>query len=142
MIDTATGQAHYDTRAGQFNSTWFFDYPDQKQRAKIWPLYLRLYGLDDTPGHTQEKPDDDRWTGAEIRQCCEGATLQGIPIVEAAQYVIAVAVSGAAENEAMRRQAAGKYLDACRGGTFSPSAQRPAAERRAIRRPMGEPSQN
>jgi hypothetical protein len=90
----------------------------------------------------QPKPDDDRWTGAEIRQCCEEAALQGIPIVEAAQYVIPVAVSGAAENEAMRQQAAGKYLDACRGGTFSLSAQRPAAERRAIRRPVADPSQN
>lgn len=130
------------TRAGRFNSTWFFDYPDQEQRAKIWPLYLRLYGLDSESGRTQEIPDDDRWTGAEIRQCCEEAALQGIPIVEAAQYVIPVAVSGAAENEAMRQQAAGKYLDACRGGTFSLSAQRPAAERRAIRRPVVNPSQN
>jgi SpoVK/Ycf46/Vps4 family AAA+-type ATPase len=127
------------TRAGRFNSTWFFDYPDQEQRAKIWPLYLALYGLDGG----QPKPDDDRWTGAEIRQCCEEAALQGIPIVEAARYVIPVAVSGAAENEAMRQQAAGKYLDACRGGTFTLSAQRPAAERRAIKRAVtGDPSQN
>jgi hypothetical protein len=126
------------TRAGRFNSTWFFDYPDQEQRAKIWPLYLAMYGLD----AGQPKPDDDRWTGAEIRQCCEEAALQGIPIVEAAQYVIPVAVSGAAENEAMRQQAAGKYLDACRGGTFSLSAQRPAEQRRAIKRPVGDPSRN
>jgi hypothetical protein len=69
--------------------------------------------------------------------------LQGIPIVEAAQYVIPVAVSGAAENEAMRQQAAGKYLDACRGGTFSLSAQRPAEQRRAIKRAVtGDPSRN
>jgi hypothetical protein len=102
-------------------------------------LYLALYGLDGG----QPKPDDDRWTGAEIRQCCEEAALQGIPIVEAARYVIPVAVSGAAENEAMRQQAAGKYLDACRGGTFTLSAQRPAAERRAIKRAVtGDPSQN
>jgi hypothetical protein len=127
------------TRAGRFNSTWFFDYPDQEQRAKIWPLYLAMYGLD----AEQPKPDDDRWTGAEIRQCCEEAALQGIPILEAAQYVIPVAVSGAAENEAMRQQAAGKYLDACRGGTFSLSAQRPAEQRRAIKRAVpGDPSRN
>jgi hypothetical protein len=76
-------------------------YPDDRQRAKIWPIYLQMFGLDPQ----QLWPKDHCWTGAEIRQCCENAALLGLPLVEAAKYVIPVSISGAEENEELRQWA-------------------------------------
>ena len=38
-------------------------------------------------------PDDTNWTGAEIRSCCRLASLLDVPLVQAAQNVVPVAVT-------------------------------------------------
>jgi len=124
------------TRAGRFNATFFFDYPDDRQRAKIWPLYLRKYGLD--PG--QPKPNDHQWTGAEIRCCCENAALLGLSLVDAAQYVIPVCISGAEENNQLRQWASGRCLSADMPGVYQCQPASPAKPRRKVLR--GSPSNN
>lgn len=116
------------TRSGRIDATWFLDYPDQQQRTAIWPLYLKSYGLD----ADQERPDDSRWTGAEIRHCCKEAAQKRISVLDASRYVIPVSVSGATENEELRAEAAGKYLDANTGEAFTLRAAGQQGDKRRI----------
>ncbi len=39
------------------------------------------------------RPDDTNWTGAEIKSCCRLASLLDVPLVQAAQNVVPVAVT-------------------------------------------------
>jgi hypothetical protein len=120
------------TRSGRIDATWFLDFPDAKQREMIWPIWLKAYKLDPD----QPRPPDDRWTGAEIRHCCFEAAQKRRPVVETARFVIPVSVSGAKENEELRSDAAGKYLDANTGEIFSlrPAATATTERRRVTRR--------
>jgi SpoVK/Ycf46/Vps4 family AAA+-type ATPase len=47
--------------------TFFFDLPSPEERAAIWKIYMAKYGV------SGELPDDDGWTGAEIKECCRKA---------------------------------------------------------------------
>jgi hypothetical protein len=124
------------TRAGRFNATFFFDYPDERQRDKIWPLYLQMFGLDPQ----QPRPKDHCWTGAEIRQCCENAALLGLTLVEAAKFVIPVHVSGAEENDKLRQWANGRCLSADMPGIYQYRSTLPGKPGRKVLR--GDPSSN
>src|ERR1700684_2072783 len=41
--------------------TFFFDLPTAEERGTIWKIYLKKYGV------SGELPNDDGWTGAEIK---------------------------------------------------------------------------
>ena len=47
--------------------TFFFGLPSPEERTAIWKIYLAKYGV------TGEQPDDQGWTGAEIKECCRKA---------------------------------------------------------------------
>jgi hypothetical protein len=95
-----------------------------------------MFGLDPQ----QPRPQDHYWTGAEIRQCCENAALLGLPLVEAAKYVIPVSVSGAEENDKLRQWANGRCLSADVPGIYQYRASGPAKLGRKVLR--GSPSSN
>ena len=42
-----------------------------------------------------ELPDDDGWTGAEIKECCRKAGRLRLPLVRAAQYTVPISKSAA-----------------------------------------------
>src|SRR5262249_9268503 len=75
-------------RAERFDSVFFLDLPTQSEKALLWSMYRTHFG---TP-EQQARPDDTSWTGAEIRSCCRLAALLDIPLKEAAQHVVPVAV--------------------------------------------------
>ena len=93
---------------------FFFDLPTAEQRADIWALYLKKFGFDaKTP-----RPDDDGWTGAEIKECVESAWDTNTTIADASRFIIPVARSRGPEIEAMRREAHGRFLDANNFGQY------------------------
>lgn len=93
---------------------WFFDLPSPEERAQIWALHLRAYGVpEDAP-----RPDDTDWTGAEIRNCCELAWRLGITPREAAQFIVPVAKAAPEAVERLRAQADGRFLDVGRPGVY------------------------
>lgn len=100
--------------------TWFFDLPTAEERADIWQLYTHRYGGAhyNGPGGDQDVQDND-WTGAEIRQCCELAWRIQCPLVEAARYVVPVAKSAPDQLARLRNAAAGRFLSAQRPGVYS-----------------------
>jgi hypothetical protein len=67
------------------------------------------------------RPDDTNWTGAEIKSCCRLASLLDVPLVQASQNVVPVAVTAGDKIEALRQWASGRCLSADRAGVYSRS---------------------
>ena len=65
------------------------------------------------------RPDDTNWTGAEIKSCCRLASLLDVPLVQAAQHVVPVAVTAGDKIEGLRQWASGRCLSADRAGVYS-----------------------
>jgi SpoVK/Ycf46/Vps4 family AAA+-type ATPase len=109
--------------------TFFFDLPSVDERKAIWDIYLTKWSLSD------ELPDDEGWTGAEIKECCRKAWRLKLSLKESAGYIVPVSRSAADQIETLRRQAAGRFLSASSPGIFTlDSLQAPAgAGRRAFR---------
>jgi SpoVK/Ycf46/Vps4 family AAA+-type ATPase len=92
--------------------TYFFDLPTAEEREQIWKIYLAKYGV------SGELPDDDGWTGAEIKECCRKAYRLRMPLLEAAQYTVPVARSAAEQIKSLRQSASGKFLSASTAGIY------------------------
>ena len=104
------------TRSGRFDATFFLDLPGPEQRAGVWETYRERYGID----AGDAAPADAGWTGAEIESCCRLSALLGVPLAEAAAYVVPVSVSAAETLSTLRGWASGRCLDAEAGGVFRP----------------------
>jgi SpoVK/Ycf46/Vps4 family AAA+-type ATPase len=122
------------SRAERFDGIFFLNLPSQEERRAIWSLYLREFELD----HKQKLPDDTNWTGAEIKACCRLAALLDLPLIQAAQNVVPVAVTAAESVERLRTWASGRCLNANEPGIYHKDAQ-PSSRRRVSR---SDPSQN
>ena len=96
------------------HGTFFVDLPTAAERAAIWPIHLKAYGI----SPEQEMPNDTDWTGAEIRNCCRNAADLKISLVEASRYIVPIAVSDATNIAALRDSARGKYLSASHPGIY------------------------
>ena len=122
-------------RAERFDAIFFLDLPDAQQKAIIWRQYREKFGID-----TQQRPPkDDSWTGAEIRACCRLAALLDVPLVQAAQNVVPVAVTAAESVERLRGWASGRCLSAEKPGIYRGAGAPGAKPGRKISR---DPSSN
>ena len=110
------------TRAERFDGVFFLDLPSQAQRAAIWQIHLDQFALE----AEQPRPDDSRWTGAEIRACCRLAALLDVPLTEAAQHVVPVAITASESVDRLRSWADGRCLSVDRPGVYrrSPTGRR------------------
>ena len=79
------------------------------------------------------RPEDANWTGAEIKSCCRLASLLDVPLVQAVQNVVPVAVTAGDKIEALRRWASGRCLSADRVGVYSRSEVGGGRLRRVVR---------
>jgi SpoVK/Ycf46/Vps4 family AAA+-type ATPase len=122
------------SRAERFDGVFFIDLPGAEERQAIWQLYLGQFELD----ASQRLPEDTQWTGAEIRACCRLAALLDLPLVQAAQNVVPVAVTAAESVERLRTWASGRCLSADRPGIYRREGP-PAGPRRLVSR---KPSSN
>jgi hypothetical protein len=96
--------------------TFFFDLPDAVERQAIWGLYLARYGLPE-----QALPQDEGWTGAEIRQACDLAWRLNCSLVEAATTIVPVSRSAADQIERLRSEANGRFISASYPGVYTQS---------------------
>jgi SpoVK/Ycf46/Vps4 family AAA+-type ATPase len=123
------------TRAGRLNAVFFVDLPGPAERQRIWPIHLGRFGIDPS----QRRPEDRDWSGAEIETCCETADLLGIDLIEAAQFIVPVAVTASESIERLRSWAAGRCLSADRPGLYTRAADAASRPGRNVRR---DPSSN
>ncbi len=116
-------------RAERFDGVFFLDFPGAEQKQAIWDIYLELFEID----RQQTLPSDENWTGAEIRACCRLAALLDVPLAQAAQNVVPVALTAAESVQRLREWAAGRCLDAERGGIYRSGDAKPTSRRRVSR---------
>ena len=119
------------SRAERFDGIFFLDLPGREERQAIWQLYLRRYELD----AGQRLPKDEQWTGAEIKSCCRLAALLDLPLVQAAQNVVPVAVTSAESVERLRTWASGRCLSADAPGIYRRESVGNGSRRRVSRDP-------
>ena len=86
------------------------------------------------------RPDDANWTGAEIKSCCRLASLLDVPLAQASQNVVPVAVTAGDKIEGLRQWASGRCLSADRTGVYSRESG--AGGNSRVRRVMREPGRN
>ena len=111
------------SRAERFDGVFFLDLPTESERRKIWDIYLRHYGR----SLNQERPDDEDWTGAEIRACCRLSALLSTSLTEAADLIIPIAHTAATKVVTLREWASHRCLDASRGGIYQYAPSRPSS---------------
>jgi len=119
------------TRAERFDAIFFLDLPSREQRDLIWQQYLEYYDLDSK----QRRPDDSKFTGAEIKSCCRLAALLDVPLVQAANNVVPVAATAAESVASLRTWANGRCLDAEKGAIYRHQRTGTASRRKVSRRP-------
>ncbi len=109
------------SRAERFDGIFFLDLPGAAEKQAIWELYLAQFELD----RDQHLPEDEQWTGAEIRACCRLAALLDVPLKEAARQIVPVAITAAESVQRLRTWATGRCLSAEQPGLFSQAAVPP-----------------
>ncbi|EMI44898.1 AAA family ATPase [Rhodopirellula sp. SWK7] len=124
------------TRAERFDGIVFLDLPGRPQKDQIWEQYIRLFELDGD----QSRPEDEKWTGAEIRSCCRLAALLDLPLTQAALNVVPIAVTANESVESLRRWASGRCLNAEAAGLYQSGSNADGSRRRSVTR--SKPSNN
>ena len=117
------------SRAERFDGVFFVDFPGAEQKRAIWDIYRELFEIE----REQKLPSDENWTGAEIRACCRLSALLDVPLVQAAQNVVPVAVTSQESVTRLRDWATGRCLDAENGGIYSQSGGKSKSRRRVTR---------
>ncbi|MBV9085243.1 MAG: hypothetical protein JOZ62_21410, partial [Acidobacteriaceae bacterium] len=92
--------------------TYFFDLPTAEDREQIWKIYESRYAV------SGERPNDEGWTGAEIKECCRKAYRLRMSLAEAASYTVPVSRSAAEQIKSLRQSASGKFLSASAPGIY------------------------
>lgn len=93
--------------------TFFYDLPTILEREVIWNIYFEKFGLKD-----REKPADTGWNGREIKNCCLLAHRLGIPLRDAAKYIIPMYTSSSERIAALRNEADNRYISAAYSGPY------------------------
>jgi len=114
------------TRAERFDGIVFLDLPGREQKDRIWQQYIELFELD----ADQDLPNDDQFTGAEIRSCCRLAALLDVPLVQAVVNVVPVAVTARESVDALRGWASGRCLNSEAGGIYQFEKKKARARRK------------
>ena len=123
------------SRAERIDACFFLDLPGPREKEQIWRMYLARFGLDPA----QRRPRDIDFTGAEIKSCCRLAALLDLPLVEAAQNIVPVAVTAGESVERLRNWASGRCLSADRAGIYTRGMEVAPKPGRSVKR---DPSTN
>lgn len=121
-------------RSERFDSIFFLDLPSQQEKGAIWAMYRERFAI----GQDQQQPSDDSWTGAEIKACCRLAALLDLPLIQAAQSVVPIAVTASESVDSLRNWASGRCLAAAHSGVY----QRDNDSTKPRRRVHRDPSNN
>ena len=122
------------SRSERFDGVFFLDLPSRDEKDAIWTIYRDLYEIDPA----QKCPDDTNWTGAEIKSCCRLSALLDLPLKQAAQNVVPVAVTASESMGRLQTWASGRCLSASQSGVYR-QTKGPSKTRRQVNR---EPSNN
>jgi SpoVK/Ycf46/Vps4 family AAA+-type ATPase len=123
------------SRAERFDAVYFVDLPTPQEKDSIWKLYRQQYGI----GASEKRPNDTNWTGAEIKSACRLAALLDLPLAEASENVVPVAVTAAESIDKLKSWASGRCLSASQRGLYQKNTGDAGPRRRVSR---GDHTQN
>lgn len=92
---------------------FFFDLPTATERAAAWDYYGKRYGVGG------DRPTDEGWTPSEIAVACEQANDYDVPLAEAAENVVPVAISQPEVIAERRHDAHQRLIDASTGRPYA-----------------------
>ena len=98
----------------QSGGIFFFDAPDDEEKAGIMKLKIAIHGLD----ANQDMPDMTGWTGRDIENCALRAKKLSMTLVEAGEYVVPLMVSHKEQMESLRHSASDRFLSASKPGVY------------------------
>jgi len=93
--------------------TWYVDLPTKEARKAIWKSEGAKQNVP-----VKSLPDDEGWTGAEIKTCVGMANDMGISVKEAGRLISPVARTSAETIETLRRLAHGRFKCAATGDDY------------------------
>ncbi|MGH7260151.1 MAG: AAA family ATPase [Nitrospiraceae bacterium] len=111
------------------DGVWYFDLPTADEREAIWKVNLEKYAVK----ADQDRPDDDGWTGADVRNCCRIAARFKASLVAASQFLTPVCKSDPDSIERLRKIAEGKFLSASHQGVYQQRVRSAGDGKRKIR---------
>jgi hypothetical protein len=125
------------TRAERWDGVFFLDLPTREEKDGIWRMYRKMFdtaepGVGGEPFGQWVKPDDEGWTGAEIKSACRLAALLDITLAEAAHYVVPITNTAPEKIASLREWASGKALHASYSGIYNHKAQTNNKSRRKV----------
>jgi len=120
------------SRSERFDGVFFLDLPSREEKDAIWMIYRHLYEIDPA----QSVPDDTNWTGAEIKSCCRLSALLDLPLKQAAQNVVPVAVTASESMNRLQNWASGRCLSASQSGVYRQTNGSSKTRRRVNREPL------
>ena len=97
---------------------FFFDLPSLEERKQILDLKVKKYKLTTEQLAGFDVSMTTNYTGREIESMCDKADRLGVTLLEAAKYVVPLAVSQKATIEELRQSASGRYLAASKPGLY------------------------
>ena len=95
---------------------FFFDAPNESERAEILALKIKKYNL--TEAQTTQVPDMSGWTGREIDSMCNNADMLNLTLMEAGKYVVPLTKSHSEKITELRHSAHNRYLSASHEGLY------------------------
>lgn len=95
-------------RSERWDSLWFLDLPNREEKEVIWNIYQVKYNLGG------DRPNDEGWTGSDIKACCRTAAMLQCRCTEAAQYIVPVTRSMGEQINELREWAQGRCVMASR----------------------------
>ena len=117
-------------RSERFDGIFFLDLPGRDEKGAIWDIYRSMFEVD----QDQRVPADTDWTGAEVKACCRLSALLDVPLTQAAQNVVPVAMTASESVDRLRSWASGRCLSANQPGIYR-NGDQPKQRRRVSRDP-------
>jgi hypothetical protein len=102
------------TRAERLDGIFFCDLPSQQDKLVIWHIWMSHFGIDPV----EPIPNDDLFTGSEIRSVCRLSALLGVSMKEAAKQVVPIAVTNREAVDGLRSWANNRCLSATQPGVY------------------------
>jgi SpoVK/Ycf46/Vps4 family AAA+-type ATPase len=119
-------------RSERFDGVFFLDLPSREEKDAIWNIYLDLFKI----SRDEPLPNDENWTGAEVKACCRLSALLDMPLVQAAHNVVPVAVTAAESVGRLRSWASGRCLSASQPGIYTDGESEPKRRRKIKTDPL------